>query len=273
MTGLHHQSIALSRSFYGALRVTESAQAGKGPVRSLYNGTIRHGAQFRFAPWSRIPITYYSYQSGIGLALQHCCRSSKRVGIIGLGSGTLAAYGRPGDVFHFYDIDSNVIAIAHRYFTYLSDSPASQEFTPGDARLALEHEDPQNFDVLAVDAFSGDAIPVHLLTEQAMSTYFRHLKPQGILAIHTSNTYLALDGIVQHLADHFGYRAKLIENDDVESVGITSSEWVLVSANGSFLNSSAVQKAQQPFTSYTGRLWTDDYNNLFQILRPFHSGS
>jgi hypothetical protein len=267
---LRHQSIVMVRNFYGALRVTESSDGGQGPARVLYHGIIQHGAQFRNLPWRKVPVAYYGFNSGVGLALQFCCEnSSKRVGVIGLGTGTLAAYGRPGDFFRFYEINPEVARIADSLFTYLRDSPAHKEITMGDARLSLQSEAPQQFDVLAVDAFSGDAIPVHLLTEEAISLYLRHLKPNGILAIHASNTFLVLDAVVKQLADRFGYPAKRIENEGNENLRVAPSEWVLVSRNSRFMTLSLVTKQEQPIHIPAGlRPWTDDHNNLFQILRP-----
>ncbi len=271
---LRHGSIAMVRDFYGALRVTESNDCGPMPARALYHGTIQHGAQYRNWPWRKVPVAYYSFNSGIGLALQFCCGGPKRVGIIGLGTGTLAAYGKPGDFFHFYEIDPNVVQIANSLFTYLRESPARKEITLGDARLSLQSEEPQQFDVLAVDAFSGDAIPVHLLTEEAVELYLRHLKPNGILAVHTSNVFLVLDAVVKQLADEFGYRAKQIEEEGNDHLCVAASDWVLISKNSLFMASSLVTKQETPIQIPMGlRPWTDNYNSLFQILRPLELSS
>jgi hypothetical protein len=262
-------SMVMVRDFYGALRVTETNEFGLRPARALYHGTIRHGAQFTQFPWRKQPTTYYSFDSGAGLALRYCCPGPKRVGVIGLGAGTLAAYGNTGDYFHFYEINPDIVRIANSNFTYLRDTPARNEITLGDARLSLEQEPPQNFDVLAVDAFSGDAIPVHLLTKEAMTVYLRHLKPNGILAIHTSNTYLTLDPVVKQLADAFGYPAKLVENQSDEEHCISVSKWMLVTRDSKFLDSPMVQKDELAIPMPAGlRLWTDNYNNLFRILKP-----
>ena len=262
-------SLVMVRNFYGALRVTQTRDFGDHQARVLYHGTIRHGAQYVLLPWRKQPTTYYSRDSGIGLALRYCCDGTKRVGVVGLGTGTLASYGNPGDYFHFYDINPAVIDIANAVFTYLRESPAQKEITLGDARLSLEQESPQHFDVLAIDAFSGDAIPVHLLTKESIALYLRHLKPDGILAIHTSNMYLRLDPVVKQLADNAGYPAKSIENDSDDDQCIASADWVLVTRNTRFLNSAVVQKNADTIDAVKGlRLWTDDYNNLFQILKP-----
>jgi hypothetical protein len=262
-------SIVTVRSFYGALRVKEFRDWLKQPYHTLYNGTIEHGAQFVNPPMSLQPTTYYGADSGVGLALDRCCHGPKRVGVVGLGTGTLAAYGKSGDYFRFYEINPQVVRIANASFSYLRDTPARTEITLGDARLSLESEPSQQFDVLAVDAFSGDAIPVHLLTRQAFTLYLHHLKPNGILAIHTSNTYLDLAPVVQLLAHDAGYAPRLIVNNDNRRKLIDSSDWMLVTRNKAFLDDLEDSVLIETVTVPPHlRLWTDDYNNLFQILRP-----
>lgn len=267
--GYEKNSLVMVRSFYGALRVTQSHDIGPQQARVLYHGTIRHGAQFLLPPKREQPTTYYSRDSGIGFALRYCCDGPKRVGVVGLGVGTLAAYGKPGDYFRFYEINPQVVSIAKNVFTYLRESPAKIDMSLGDARLSLEHESPEHFDVLAIDAFSGDAIPVHLLTREAMTIYFRHLRPGGILAFHTSNSYLQLAPVVKQLANAFGYPARLIENESDEDDLISTADWVLVTRNRQFLDLPIISRGQQPIRMPAGlRPWTDDYNNLFQILKP-----
>lgn len=262
-------TVLRERSFYGALRVRQFTNWLKEPYRVLYHGKIEHGAQYVNPPASLLATTYYGPDSGVGLALTHCCSAAKRVGAIGLGAGTLAAYGTIRDSFRFYEINPQILGIANNFFSYLRDSPAKIDVVMGDARLSLESEAPQNFDVLAVDAFSGDAIPVHLLTKEAFALYVRHLKPDGILAVHTSNTYLNLPPVVQLLADDAGYTAQMIINDDNHRKLIDSSDWVLVTRNKHFLESVQTTVLIGPISVPPHlRLWTDDYNNLFQILRP-----
>jgi SAM-dependent methyltransferase len=267
----HYQknTIVRVRSFYGALRVEESTNWLKEPYRTLYHGRIEHGAQYVNPPSSLLPTTYYGPDSGVGLALTHCCPNAKRVGAIGLGAGTLAAYGRTSDYFRFYEINPQVIQIAKTSFSYLRDSPARIDVVLGDARLSLQNEPPQQFDVLAVDAFSGDAIPVHLLTREAFALYLRHLKPEGILAVHTSNTYLNLPPVVQLLAADAGYEARLIINDEKHRKLINSSDWVVITRNWHFLDSVDTTMLIEPISVPPHlRVWTDDFNNLFQTLRP-----
>src|SRR6266852_1300714 len=220
-----------SRNFYGVLNVRDS---GEGPdaMRSLSHGTIIHGKQFLEHDRRDWPTSYYGRESGIGLALLDARgHGPLRVGVVGLGAGTLAAYGRTGDVFRFYDINSDVVELARSEFTFLKDSLAKVEVALGDARLSLEREPARNFDVLALDAFSSDAIPVHLLTVEAFKTYLRHMKPGGILAVHISNRYLDLVPVVQQAARHLSLEVRQVENDDEDDAGVYRSDWMLLSAS------------------------------------------
>ena len=259
----------MMRNFYGALRIQDFKVGRALPYRSLVHGTIQHGAQYLTFPENRNPTTYYGRKSGVGLALRFCCDGPKRVGVIGLGAGTLAAYGKPGDSFRFYEINPQVIEVANGWFTFLKQSPAKSEVILGDARLSLENEPSQHFDVLAVDAFSGDAIPVHLITKEAFAVYFRQLKPDGILAVHTSNTYLNLAPVVKLLAEDAGYTTRFIASEEDPLMMISSADWVVVTRNQRFLNVPETFVGNQAIDIPARlRLWTDDYNNLFEILRP-----
>ncbi|HEY2913699.1 MAG TPA: fused MFS/spermidine synthase, partial [Candidatus Angelobacter sp.] len=258
-------AIVQVRSFYGTLRVTDEETEDAGRYRTLIHGTIQHGTQFMASDeLRRLPTTYYSRDSGVGLALDNCCKGRpRRVADIGLGTGTLAAYGEPGDVFRFYEIDPRVEVIAKNVFTYLRESRAKIEIAHGDARLSMEAEPPENYDVIAVDAFSGDAIPVHLLTAEAIKLYERHLAPGGIIAFHISNTYLNLAPVVQEEADHAGLHALLISTADNDDTGAFSSDWVLVTANEKFLALPEIADAGAKIDLKPGlRLWTDDYSSL-----------
>jgi SAM-dependent methyltransferase len=259
-----------ARNFYGALSVTDSGEPGEpDAVRKLIHGAINHGAQYLSAKRRADPITYYSAGSGIALAIQHTRKSAQRVGVIGLGTGTLAAYGRPGDYYRYYEINPLVIDIAKKHFTFLADSKAKVDVALGDARLSLERETPQNFDVLAVDAFSGDSIPVHLLTKQAFDLYFRHLRPRGVLVVHISNKYLDLEPVVKKLADATGKKALVVDtDDDDEDSEIFGATWVLVTDNREVLEHPHVAAAGPILEGAENqRLWTDDYSNLITILK------
>ncbi|HEY3075966.1 MAG TPA: fused MFS/spermidine synthase, partial [Burkholderiales bacterium] len=232
--GFRHQKDVrvAKRSFYGVLRVKEYGVPGDAShLRRLVHGTIMHGEQYLSDANRRMLTTYYTETSGIGAAIHSKEDHPLRVGVIGLGTGTIAAYGRAGDSYRFYDIDANVIQIAHNEFSFLGDSPARTETALGDARLTLEREPPQGFDVLAVDAFSSDAIPVHLITREALQAYLRHMKPDGIIAFHVSNRFLDLIPVVARLAAELKLHAVLISDDpeDEDKTIRSRSDWVLVS--------------------------------------------
>jgi spermidine synthase len=180
----------------------------------------------------------------------------------------MAAYGRPGDVVRFYDINPAVEPIARHFFSYLGKSRGRVEIVNGDARLSLAAEPPQRYDVLAIDAFSGDAIPVHLITSEALELYRRHVQPGGVIAFHVSNRYLDLAPVVKQLADHAGLKAVLIANGDDDKRDVFSSDWVLVTANQAFVEALQFSKDREDITVPRRlRLWTDDYNSLLPVLR------
>ena len=258
------------RNFYGTLRVTEELESETTAyTRTLYHGTIQHGTQVFSNELRMTPTTYYGHNSGVGLALDYCCGSHpRRVGIIGLWTGTLAAYGRSGDVFRFYDINPLVEKIARNRFTYLRETPAKVDVVLGDARLSLEAEPPQNYDVMVVDAFSGDAIPVHLLTQEAIQLYMRHLRPDGILAVHVSNQFLNLPPVVRQEAESAGLKSVLVASEGDDDIGVYNADWVLVTNNADFLALQQVSDAGTQITPLPGlRLWTDDYNSLLPLLK------
>ncbi|HET7364241.1 MAG TPA: fused MFS/spermidine synthase [Burkholderiales bacterium] len=273
--GFRHQRdvIVAKRSFYGVLRVKEYGIPGDDShLRRLVHGTIMHGEQYMSEARRRTPTTYYTESSGIAAAIHAKQDHAVRVGVIGLGTGTIAAYGRAGDVYRFYDIDANVIRIAREEFSFLADSRARVEIALGDARLTLEREPPQALDVLAVDAFSSDAIPVHLITREALQAYLRHMKPDGIVAFHVSNRFLDLIPVVARLADELKLHAALIADDpdDEDDTSAKSrSDWVLVSRDAAALTAPAIIEAgAAPAEDRPSwRTWTDDYSNLIQILK------
>ncbi len=264
-------SRVLARNFYGSLVVYDTETDGNmGPVRVLRHGTIDHGEQFLWPQNRRYPTTYYARKSGVGLAIQTLqLQGPMHVGVIGLGAGTLTTYARPIDRYRVYDINPLVLKIAQTQFTFLLDCLGPHEVIMGDARLSLENEPVQKFDVLAVDAFSGDAIPVHLLTREAFSLYWRHLNPDGVLAVHVSNRYLNLGPVVAIGAAEDHKTAKIVnfETSDRDETEETDSDWVLVSSRPGFFDQPELKVAKKIDPIPGLRMWTDDYSNLYKILR------
>lgn len=267
----HSDALSLRRSFYGALRVVQSPHVGPQQTRTLFHGIVEHGAQYLLPPQRTRPTTYYGSDSGIGIVLRDCFASPKRVGVVGLGVGTLAAYGQPGDTFRFYEINRQVIDISQSLFFYLRESHAKIDIIEGDARLSLERDTSPPFDVLALDAFSGDAIPTHLLTREALAIYKAHLRPQGVVAFHVSNGYLDLAPVVRQLASDAGFHAALVRSSGNTDDLTLDADWVLVTNNRAVLDNPSILLRSVPISSDTQlRSWTDDYNNLLQILRAPH---
>jgi SAM-dependent methyltransferase len=233
---------------------------------------IEHGAQYVDPPRSGDPITYYARNSGVGLAADFFKQPSRHIGVVGLGTGTMAAYTRRGDMLRYYEINPLILKIANEQFSYLENARTNGvdvAIRMGDARLSLTADESERFDLLVIDAFSGDAIPVHLLTREAVALYLKRLKPDGILAIHTSNTYLDLNPVVKMLADDAGCDWRLISNSDDDHKLIDAADWMLLTRNQDFLlklDETTLQDSVEVPANL--RVWTDDYNNLFQILRP-----
>lgn len=256
------------RNFYGVLRVKEYGTPGESDhLRRLLHGTIMHGEQHMTGAARRDLTSYYQVTSGVGKAIAaKQANGPVRIGVIGLGTGTIAGYGRKGDVVRFYDINPAVVSIAREEFGYLGDSEAKIEIALGDARLTLEREAAEKFDVLAVDAFSSDAIPVHLITKEALDVYLRHMKPGGIVAFHVSNRFLNLGPVVGQIAKACGvFAVNVYEKGDEDK---TQSDWVLVSRDQRALEDKVIKEASDPVeVQPLWRLWTDDYNNLVQVLK------
>jgi spermidine synthase len=185
-----------------------------------------------------------------------------------LGVGTIAAYGQAGDRMRFYEINPLVEPIARNLFTYLRDSPAKVEVVEGDGRASLARESSQGFDVLAVDAFSGDAIPLHLLTREAMQDYKRQLAPGGVVAFHVSNSYLDLAPEIARVAQAEGMQARVVESLPVPAEGAYRATWVLVSQDAGFFARPEVAAATARIEPKPElRVWTDDYSSLLPVLR------
>lgn len=218
------------------------------------------------------PTTYFAPDTGVERAIQ-ATRSAagergQRIGVIGLGAGTLAAYGRPGDMYRFYEINPQVVTLAQTAFTFLEDSGAETSVVTADGRLALEREAAQNFDVLVIDAFSGGSVPVHLLSREALALYFTHVRAEGIVAFHVSNAALRLASVIQTLAADGAYNALRLYNSAAPDVDRAEADWVLVSRERGVLDGAAVRIASTPFDDI-GKLsvWTDDYSALLPILK------
>jgi hypothetical protein len=277
---LDHDLIVMQRNFYGTLRVREIDDAGV-RVRRLLHGVILHGEQATSGPERDLPGSYYTRTSGVGLAIARAQahKPAVRIGVIGLGVGTLAAYGRAGDSVRFYELDRDVVALANSRFTYLQSTPARVEVALGDARLSLESEAqagaPQGFDVLAVDAFSSDSIPVHLLTREAILLYVHHLADGGIVAVHISNRFLDLQPVLANIAATTGLHATLIDDEiEDEASKASSSEWVLVAADASTLADGPIGKRGEALRDQADvGVWTDGYNNLLRVMKssPLHA--
>ena len=273
-------SIVRSRSFYGVLRLTE--QTGEhGTKRVLTHGTVIHGSQFVDEQKRFWPTTYYGRQSGIGLAMKHHPRRqapndterSLRVGVVGLGAGTIAALAGPGDYIRFYEINPEVIRISGEHFTFRRDTPAIVDVIPGDARIRMESElargQPQNFDILAVDAFSSDAVPIHLLTRECIDTYWRHLEPDGLLLFHISNRVLNLEPVVRGLAAHCECEVRFVPSAGDDAAGVSQATWMVLAKNKAFLQAPEVILAAKGPSGMqqSPLLWTDDFASLWQVLK------
>src|SRR6185503_10895046 len=193
------------RNFYGVVRTRDFQQPV--PFRAMYHGGINHGGQLLDVALRKEPSSYFGRTSGYGRAFASLPDGPRRVGVLGLGAGAIAAYSRPGDLFRFYEIDPQVVVVAQQEFTFLGDSPARVEVVLGDGRLSLDREPDQRFDLLAIDAFSGDSIPMHLLTREAMAIYVRHIKPDGVIVFQATNRFVDIGPVVKRLAAEFGMEA------------------------------------------------------------------
>jgi SAM-dependent methyltransferase len=277
--GMTHRSlpnsaiVARTRDFYGALTVW---QLNDSDIRGtmLHHGVITHGHQFSRPSLRATPTTYYHDESGVGYALRESdspLPHPRRVGAIGLGAGTVAAYARRGDVYRFYEISPAVRDIARKHFTYLSDATdrgATVDVVLGDARLSMEGEPDQHFDCLVLDAFSGDAIPTHLLTAEAFQLYKRHLAPSGVVCVHVSNRFLDLQAVVATAAKQLGWRAAVFDTEWTDAMRYPTS-WVLLGPDPAIIQQlerngeGKLLEAPRKFTP-----WTDEHVNVLAILKP-----
>jgi hypothetical protein len=266
VSSYRESALLMARNFYGGLRVNEYDRGTDDENRMLVHGTVDHGMEFTRPGRRQEHITYYSPGSGISLAIRYLRRSPMRIGVIGLGAGSLASFAEPGDVVRFYEINPLVETIARSKFFYLGECRGKAEVVLGDGRLALEREPAQNYDLLVADAFSGDAVPVHLLTVQALEVYFRHLKPTGILALNITNTHLELAPVIEKLAAASGKHLVIVTNEPDDERKFHRARWALVSSKP-ITSPAILAAADEPVTRPGLRVWTDDYSNLFQILK------
>jgi hypothetical protein len=258
-----------TRNFYGVLRVKHEYPNEPEKERiTLVHGRIVHGSQY-VAPQKRmLPTEYFSLDTGIGnLFRVFPKRQNRKIGIIGLGAGSIAAYGMPEDLIRYYEINPVVEEIAREYFTFLEKSRAKIEVVLGDARLSMERETPQHYDILILDAFSSDAIPVHLLTDEAFQLYLKHLNEGGVIAAHLSNRHLDLRPIVQGLAEKYGLEVRFFGWE--EQRRRVQADWMILTKNERVHSHPFIlQRAIEYKTPVSSpRIWTDDFSNLVEILK------
>lgn len=269
------QARVLARNFYSSLRIADLGE-GTERRRVMEHGGVEHGSQYLAAERRGEPLAYYGESSGVGLSIERQRRLAEggpiAAGFIGLGAGALAAYGEAGDAFRFYEINPQVIDLAQREFTYLADSRADVSVALGDARLVMANEKPQAFDLIVVDAFSGDAIPLHLLTREAAAIYRRHLKPGGALLFHISNRFVDLRPALARLAQEENLHARIVNDwpEETESgdTPLFDSDWVIMTADASWFADPALEYNAEPLGQpMTGPVWTDDFHNILSAIR------
>ena len=269
---LRDDVVYMHRNFYGTLRVKEQGQ-GDHQVRRLLHGVILHGEQPTIGASRLEPGTYYARTSGVGRAIEaKQSQGPVRLGFVGLGVGTLSAYGRAGDVVRFYELDPDVLALAKSQFSYLNSSPATIEFVIGDARLSMEREllsgARQGYDVLAIDAFTSDSIPVHLITSEATALFFQHLKPDGILAYHISNRFLDLKPVLANIAQANNLVVRLVTDLPGDDSTASTTDWVLLARSpAAFDDQRLADVVEEIDPNPHFSLWTDQFNNLIDVLK------
>jgi hypothetical protein len=272
----HDNSLEVTRNFYGVMKIKAYDEPGSdNHLVRMVHGAILHGEQYTHEKWRKEPTTYYTPSSGFGRAVNQqrtlAPRSANgiRIGMIGLGVGTVAAYCRDVDKCRIYEINTEVERLARKHFTFLADSPAKPEVIIGDARLSLEREASNQFNVLAVDAFSGDSIPMHLITDEAVRVFMKQLGSSGILAYHVSNRFLNLPPVLAEIAAKENLAGLVIEDPAQSNNALhSSSTWVLLAKSAEMLK--GIEEGK-PLERTTGApLWTDDFNNLMSVLKWKH---
>lgn len=277
LTSLGKYAISRSRNFYGVLKVNDHKPSTDSPYRTLMHGRINHGTQYFSPEYETQPVTYYGEGSGVGIAVRVMRdlgpTRDLQLGVVGLGTGTMAAWCRTIDTVRFYDINPDVVRLSEQYFTYTAKCEGKVQIVLGDARLMIERETalPQGerlpkLDLLALDAFSSDAIPLHLLTTQAFETYWKRVRPDGIIAVHISNRYLDLYPLVRGLAEASNRQTIYIDGES-DHVNETST-WILVTNNPRYLEHALMRENDTPPEKPRPPLvFTDDYSNLYKILK------
>jgi SAM-dependent methyltransferase len=264
----------MARDFYGVVRTADHRDPV--PYRSMYHGAIMHGGQLLGDSFRNTPADYFSPGSGYGRVFTSLRemqpKKPLKVGVIGLGAGVLAAWMKPGDELVFYEISPRVVDIARSEFTFLEDTPAKTEVVLGDGRLSLEREPPRQYDVMGIDAFSGDSVPMHLVTREAMAIYLKHLKPDGVIVFQATNRFIDLLPVVKRLAAEFGLQAVNIadvpEGEEGYEYWYSSTDQVIVTRNAKLLAWPALAEAAEPIADKPGLpVFTDAHHNLLRILK------
>jgi SAM-dependent methyltransferase len=264
----------MERDFYGVVRTADHYSPV--PYRSMYHGAIMHGGQLLGDAFRNTPADYFSPDSGYGRVFTSLRELNPKkplnVGVIGLGAGVIAAWMKPGDTLTFYEISPRVVDIARREFTYLADTPAKTELVMGDGRLSLEREPARGYDVLGIDAFSGDSIPMHLVTREAMALYVKHLKPDGVIVFQATNRYIDLLPVVKRLASEFGFEALNVSDspdaDDGPEYWYSSTDQVIVTRNRRLLDWGRIAEAGEAIEERRDLpVFTDAHHNLLRILK------
>jgi SAM-dependent methyltransferase len=264
----------MERDFYGVVRTADHPRPV--PYRSMYHGAIMHGGQLLGDSFRNTPADYFGPGSGYGRVFTTWREIEPRrrlsVGVIGLGAGVIGAWMLPGDRLVFYEISPRVVEIARREFTYLADTAARTEVVLGDGRLSLEREPPRGYDVLGIDAFAGDSIPMHLITREAMGLYVKHLKPDGVIVFQATNRYIDLLPVVKRLAAEFGMQAVNISDspdaDDGPAYWYSATDQVIVTRNRRFLAWGRIDDASEQIQDRPDLpIFTDAHHNLLRILK------
>jgi spermidine synthase len=256
------------RNFYGTVQVNDRETDGNEPYRSFKSGSTRHGVQWTSPAKRRLPTTYYGEGTAPALVVARLqSRPAVRIGVVGMGVGTLATYARPSDTVRFYEINPQVDLIAREFFTFLSDCRGHCDVVLGDARLALEREEPNQFDMLVLDAYNSDAPPIHLLTREAFEQFGRHLRPDGLLVVHVTNTYLELAPVVARLGRELGWKSVRIRTALDSTRLANRTDYLVFSREASSLPDSPTAETISDDVVRAAPLWTDQYSNLIQVLK------